>query len=119
MFEVEYNGHKYQISVNEKMRQVTACSTFAGDPVHGIAKCHPNDTFNVDVGIEYAIRRCDVKIAIKKAKRGAKKIKEAKRLLDEAGNRLGKAIEYMSDVEKLKTKTLNDLKKFENENLAE
>lgn len=58
-----YNNYKYIETPNK----VIALSTYAGKTVRGVAKCHPNDTFDVEFGRKLAAARCNAKIAMKRA----------------------------------------------------
>ena len=64
-----YNNYKYIETPNK----VIALSTYAGKTVRGVAKCHPNDTFNVEFGRKLAAARCNAKIAAKRAINAQKK----------------------------------------------
>jgi hypothetical protein len=77
MFIQEYNGHKYRIFTTNYDKTVIAVSSFAGKRVRGVAKCSPEDTFDLETGVKLAILRCDLAIAMKKVKRAAVKIKNA------------------------------------------
>lgn len=59
----------YKYVINEEKRVVVALSTFAGKVVRGVARCAPNDTFNVEVGKKLAEARCSAKIAHLRLKR--------------------------------------------------
>lgn len=68
----------------------TICvSTFAKHPVRGIAKCSPNDTYDEEKGYRLAQLRCDVKIA-------EKRLARAKKMYDEAFNKMKMADEYFN-----------------------
>lgn len=67
-----YN-YKYVVTPNK----VIAISTYAGRTVKGVAKCHPNDTFDVEYGKALAAARCNVKIAAKRMARAEAKLDEA------------------------------------------
>lgn len=68
-----YN-YKYVVIPGEK---VIAISTYAGRTVKGVAKCHPNDTFDVEFGKKLAAARCNEKISYKRLTRALNKYKEA------------------------------------------
>lgn len=67
-----YN-YKYVVTPNK----VIAISTYAGRTVKGVAKCHPNDTFDVEFGKKLAAARCNEKIAYKRLTRALNKFTEA------------------------------------------
>ena len=63
---------------------VIAITTYAGKTVKAYAKCHSDDTFDVEFGENLAKARCDVKVAKKRAARAKKKYAEAIRALAQA-----------------------------------
>lgn len=65
--------YKYIVTPNK----VIAISSYAGRTVKGVAKCHPNDTFDVEYGKALAAARCNVKIAAKRMARANEKLQEA------------------------------------------
>lgn len=67
-----YN-YKYVVIPGKK---VIAISTYAGRTVKGVAKCHPNDTFDVEFGKKLAAARCNEKISYKRFTRALNKYKE-------------------------------------------
>ena len=68
-----YN-YKYVVIPGEK---VIAISTYAGRTVKGVAKCHPNDEFDVEFGKKLAAARCNEKISHKRLIRALNKYREA------------------------------------------
>lgn len=76
---------------------VVAVSSFAGKTVRGVAKCGPNDEFDVEKGKELARARCAKKIAEKRFKRAAKKYDEARQTLNEALNHFRNMERYFSE----------------------
>ena len=60
---------EYKYKVDEEHKTVVAMSTFAGKAVSGVARCAPEDTFDVEIGKKLAAARCAVKIAEKRMKR--------------------------------------------------
>lgn len=67
-----YN-YKYVVIPGKK---VIAISTYAGRTVKGVAKCHPNDEFDVEFGKKLAAARCNEKISYKRLTRALNKYKE-------------------------------------------
>ena len=63
---------------------VVAVSTYAGKNVKGVAKCDPNDAFNLEKGKTLAAARCNQKVAEKRLRRAIKKYNEALKAADEA-----------------------------------
>ena len=63
---------------------VVAIASYAGKPVKGVAKCHPEDEWNWEKGRDLAIARCAEKIAIKRANRATSKLCEAREAMAKA-----------------------------------
>lgn len=94
-----YNNYKYIETPNK----VIALSTYAGKTVRGIAKCHPNDTFDVEFGRKLAAARCNAKIAAKRAANAQNKYWVANNELLKVNWAFEKASQYYIDaVEQLK-----------------
>lgn len=86
-------GH-CRVHVDSDAKVVVATSTYAGKTVRGVARCHPNDEFDIDKGIQLAVYRCNLKVADKRQARAARKVKEAKLALYEAQVFLHKMLDY-------------------------
>lgn len=67
---------RYHYYTNNK-NTVVATSTYAGQVVRGVAKCSPNDKFDLDYGRKLARARLDCKVAEKRHKRAYQKYQEA------------------------------------------
>lgn len=80
--------------------KVIAVSSFGEQPVKGIAKCDPSDTFSLEIGKELAEARCNLKIA-------SKRVKYADVKLDEALKAFNAATEYLCYVKKYHASALN------------
>lgn len=80
--------------------KVIAVSSFGEQPVKGVAKCDPSDTFSFEIGKELAEARCNLKVATKRAKYA-----EAK--LNEALEGLNAATAYLCYVKKYHTNAIN------------
>lgn len=76
---------------------VVAISSYAGQPVKGYAKCHPNDEWNWEKGKALAIARCAQKIAVKRANRAAVKLTEAQTQMDCAAAHVADMSNYFLD----------------------
>ena len=88
-----YNNYKYIETPNK----VIALSTYAGKTVRGIAKCHPNDTFDVEFGRKLAAARCNAKIAAKRAANAQNKYWAAHDEYREVDRAFEKACKYYID----------------------
>lgn len=86
-------GH-CRVHIDSDAKVVVATSTYAGKTVRGVARCHPNDEFDMDKGIQLAVYRCNLKVAAKRQARAARKVKEAKLALYEAQVFLDKMLDY-------------------------
>lgn len=74
-----FDRYRFVVTPNK----VIALTSYAGKTVKGIAKCHPNDEFNEEIGKKIAAVRCNQKIAMKKLERSNQNLK---RILKEAYN---------------------------------
>lgn len=83
-----------RVHVDSDAKVVVATSTYAGKTVRGVARCHPNDEFDIDKGIQLAVYRCNLKVADKRQARACRKVKEAKLALYEAQVFLDKMLDY-------------------------
>ena len=85
--------------IYETPNKVVAVSSFAGQTVRGVAKCHPVDEFDVEKGAALAAARCGLKIAEKRVKRAYSKVDAAKANVDAAIKHLSEMLKYQSDAE--------------------
>ena len=77
--------------------KIIAVSTYAGRMVRGVSICHPDDTYDPNVGMRLAAARCNEKIATKRYNRAQNKYIEACKARDEAEKHLANMREYMND----------------------
>ena len=98
---------KYLFTVGD--RTVLASAKFAGYWVSGMAKCHPEDTFNEDFGKALAAARCNKKIAERRYARAMKRYKEATAEYHKAHEQLSDMSEYLTTAYEL----LKDARKRE------
>jgi hypothetical protein len=99
-----YNNYKYIETPNK----VIALSTYAGKTVRGVAKCHPNDTFDVEFGRKLAAARCNEKIARKRHERAFSQYAERIRKLSDAQVAANKSYAYYADA----TEQLREAKNY-------
>ena len=64
-------------------KKVIATSRDAGKTIKGIAKCSPEDEFDVEKGKELAAARCNVKVTERRKKRAATEYDEIVTLINE------------------------------------
>lgn len=57
-----YNNTEYNIYVIESRRMVVATTKYEGKKVRAVARCHPEDTFDLKVGIRLAVLRCELEM---------------------------------------------------------
>lgn len=88
-----FKNYKYVVTPTK----VIALSTYGGRTVRGVAKCHPDDTFNEEVGKALAAARCNEKVAIKRYARAQQKYNEMVQELREIEVRKHKVADYLHD----------------------
>ena len=81
----------------EANNKIIAVSTYGGRTVRGISICHPEDTFDKEIGKQLAAARCNEKIAAKRYARAQAKYIEALNERDRAIAHLDQMKEYMND----------------------
>jgi hypothetical protein len=86
--------------IAENQKQVIAVSSYAGRMVRAVAKCDPRDEFSIDTGKKLAAARCNFKVAAKRAKRAASKLKEAMAAVKTAEMHRHDMMEYSIDADK-------------------
>lgn len=87
----------YTIYTDEKNRQVIAVCRYAGRKVRAVAKCAPEDTFDIEKGTEIAVARCEIKVAKLKIQRASAKYLEAAAAADAAQKRYDDMKQYYMD----------------------
>lgn len=87
---------RYNYYTNGK-NMVVCTSTYAGKVVRGVAKCSPDDTFDLEYGKKLAKARCDHKVSIKRFKRAMAKLHEANAARDVVNSNIKKAQSYVFD----------------------
>ena len=106
-------GKKYHFYYHEENRTIVCTTTYKGQMVRGIAKCDPDDDFDLDDGKKLAYLRCKTKFARKKIKRALKAERDAFVVANRAKYNLDKACEFVSDSEIQLEDAINELKEFE------
>lgn len=90
------NRYRYIIDSEETPKKVIVLSKYAGKDVRGIAKCSPNDKFDIETGRVLATLRCDEKVAWKRYQRAQKKVAEAREEVRIATNWLNEMEDYLT-----------------------
>ena len=76
---------------------IIALSTYAKKPVKGVAVCHPDDEFDMEAGMAWAVARCNEKVAKLRLRRSEDELKTAISLYENSKKRLDDAIQYNED----------------------
>lgn len=95
---------------------VEAYAPYGGELVRGVAKCAPEDTFNLEYGMQLASARCELKIAGKRLKRASAKYLEAQAKAEKALARLEKMKDYFCDSTDLYDEAAQRLAEVYNQN---
>ena len=97
----EYPINKYRFHVAKKTDGtpygVIAVSTYEGKTVRGVAKCDPQDTFDMEKGRELAAARCNQKIAMKRRARANRELDKAAVLYLKAKRHAEEMNDYYKD----------------------
>ena len=88
---------RYNYVVVPEKKKVVAYSTYAGQSVRGVAKCAPDDEFDVEFGKKLAAARCNVKVARKRLKRALERRDVAWDEYLKAEDQLMKEEDYVDD----------------------
>ena len=101
MKKINENFDNYTYEVSRYGTKITARSTFAGEVVTGVARCHPLDKFDEELGKKLAAARCNAKVAEKRIKNASVKLNRANRELNDALEKykrdMKKGCDYMVD----------------------
>lgn len=93
---------------------VIAVSSFAGSTVRGVAKCNPNDEFDLEYGKKLASVRCAFKIASKRRKRANNKLAQAYSEFEKASAHVVKMSTYVDDAEARYIEAVSELEDVTN-----
>lgn len=89
--------NKFNIYIDEKNKSVIAVCRYAGRNIRAVAKCAPEDTFDIEFGTKLAIARCEVKVAKAKIQNASVAYMKASIAADEAQRRYDKMKNYYMD----------------------
>ena len=82
-----FDRYEYVTYTDKEGRKVViAISHHAGKVVKGVAKCHPEDKFDIEKGKAIASARCNAKVCAKRLVDAQDRMEQAKSLLDQAQN---------------------------------
>lgn len=91
----KYKILKYKIFKNGN--RVYAVSTYEGKNVRACASCDPEDEYNEEIGIKLAEKRCELKIAKKRAKYANEAMSKAVDELARAQAKVEKMNKFLTD----------------------
>lgn len=106
---------KYDFYFSKDKQKVIAVSRYAGRPVKGIAKCSPEDTYDVWSGKVLAAARCNQKVAEKRLKRAEKKLREATAAFAQAQKYMLEMNDYYEDARRSSFDAKKQVKNLLNE----
>lgn len=86
---------KYKFIVMENM--VVALSSYAGRTVRGVAKCDPNDNFDVEKGKKLAAARCNERVCRKRLQRASARFEHSAEAMQYWKNNTEKMSKYFED----------------------
>lgn len=89
--------NNYKVYVDEKNKTVIAVCRYAGRNIRAVAKCAPEDTFNIEFGTKLAKARCDLKVARAKNQNASAAYMKASIAADEAQRKYDKMKQYYID----------------------
>lgn len=79
--------------------KVICISSYAGKTIKGVAKCAPDDEFNIEIGKRLAQLRCDLKVAKARYERAKIMYKAADEAYEKADVYRDKMYDYEWDAE--------------------
>ena len=111
--DIKAYGKKYHFYYNEDNQTVVCTTLYKCQMVRGIAKCDPEDEFDLELGKKFAYLRCRAKFTRKKFKHALKVERDAFVVANKAKYRLDKAREFASDSEMQLVNAMVELNEFE------
>lgn len=87
----------YKFYVNKEKNEIIAVTHYGNKTIRGIAKCNPEDTFDVEYGKKLAVARAEVKVAKAKIKNASAAYLKASVAADEAQRKYDKMKQYYMD----------------------
>lgn len=108
-------GDKYHFYHNTTNGIIVCTTIYKGQIIRGIAKCSPEDNFDIETGKKLAYLRCKRKFTHKKLKRAQAVYFDAARAYAKAKYDFNTAHEFVEDVEIQLNILDNELAQFEQE----
>ena len=106
-------GDKYQFYHNIDAGTVVCTTMYKGQIVRGVAKCNPEDDFNLEIGKMLAYLRCKQKFAWKKLKHASEVYTEANNIVEKAEKNRDKVLTFVTDADCQYTMAADNLWEFE------
>jgi hypothetical protein len=106
-------GEKYHFYYHEENKTIVCTTLYKEQMVRGVAKCDPEDEFDLEIGKKLAYLRCRKKFARKKLRRALRA--ECNAMIAEARAKynLDSAHEFVSDSEMQLADAINELAELE------
>ena len=101
---------KYTYSVSGNT--VYCITYYAGKTIRGIAKCDPEDNFNIEDGMLLAKARCDYKLAKKRVTVKGKRVNLAVEEFERANTHMENAIAYYKEATDAEEKAKHNLEQI-------
>lgn len=111
---LEY-GDRYKFYYNKDEETIICTTLYKGQVVRGIAKCNPEDEFNLELGKKLAYLRCRKKVLRKKLKRAYNAERDAIVAEARAKCYLDCTREFVSDSEMQLDKIIDELVTLESQ----
>ena len=109
---LEY-GDRYKFYYNKDEKTLICTILYKGKTIRGIAKCDPDDEFNIDTGKKLAYLRCRQKLLVKKVKHSSKVEDDATAALEKAKVNMQKASKFYADATSQLYDITNSLRELE------
>ena len=90
-------GNKYQFYYNEDKHSVVCTTVYKCKTIRAIAKCDPEDMFNLEVGKKIAYLRCKYKFARKKLAHAQAVYRDSLNKHAKSKRNLDRASEFVTD----------------------
>lgn len=106
---------KYNFYFNTATGLVVCTTFYKGKLLKGIAKCCPEDTFDIEAGKKLAYLRCRLKFLKNKLRRADEAYVQAVLAKAKAEDNYEKALEFAADVDYQYNQSIIELNRFEHE----
>jgi hypothetical protein len=87
----------YSFHINEEGKKVVAVTHYGGRTIRGMAKCSPEDVFDVEFGCKLAVARAERKVARAKVRNASTKYLQAAIAADKAEKHFDNMKQYYMD----------------------